>query len=189
MPKIGEIKKGRELGKVRSHRYIWHACINCGRERWVRFVNGNPQALRCLPCSHQGRHLSEEARIKLSLRTSGVKSHWWKGGRVKDSNGYILVWVSPDDFFHPMAIHQNYVLEHRLVMAKHLGRCLQRWEIVHHKGIRYTGIENKSDNLIDNLEMTTNGSHILAHSKGYRDGYRKGYQDAQKAFTQGSLRR
>lgn len=136
-PDIGELKYGREIGyKSRTGKYIWHACIDCGNERWVPFVKNKPDNLRCQNC----------ARI-------GNLSHWWKGGRIGDGKGYILIWISPDDFFYPMVMKLGYILEHRLVMAKHLGRCLQSWEIVHHKnGIR-------DDNRIENLQLVTDDRH------------------------------
>lgn len=164
---LGEIKKGTDIGYKTPHKYSWQVCPDCGKERWVQFRKGYPISLRCLTCENKTRR--------------GGKHSNWKGGRMKDTKGYIRIQLSPDDFFYPMANKVGYVLEHRLVMAKHLGRCLQTWEIVHHEGIRYSGIENKSDNLRDNLKLTTRGNHSIDHQKGYRDGYRKGYQDAQNS--------
>lgn len=160
---IGEIKEAKEIGLKGSRgygRYMWQACQDCGSERWVRLRKGKPEHRICRHCSGK-RHNT--------------------GGYKRTDDGYIMVHISPENFFYSMAQNDGYVLEHRLVMAKHLGRCLQSWEKVHHKGIRHIGIENKSDNLIDNLELTTNGSHSLEHSRGYRDGYRRGFLDAQNA--------
>lgn len=173
MPKLGEIRKAREIGEKPSYgnsKLIWSACIDCGKERWVLFrvKLGIPVSNRCLSCG-----------AKLTPNLLGSKSSNWKGGRTHTGRGYITVKLQPDDFFYPMADSNGSILEHRLVMAKHLGRNLGSWEIVHHKGIRHTGIENKSDNLMDNLELTIRGSHIIEHSKGYQDGYRKGYSNGK----------
>ena len=106
---------------------------------------------------------------------------WKKGKRIIGKNGnqnlttqgYIAIRAYPENPFYSMANKSRYILEHRLVMAKHLGRCLQKWEIIHHKN----GI--KTDNRIDNLELTMNGAHSLSHSKGYRDGYNQGLYDGR----------
>jgi len=70
-----------------------------------------------------------------------------------NSNGYVLVKLQPDDFFFPMVGKDGYVLEHRLVMAKHIGRCLQSWEIVHHKN------SIRGDNRTENLQLVTDDRH------------------------------
>lgn len=158
MPKLGEIRKASELGRKNGGSQIWLACVDCGKERWVAFIKGGPKSVRCYKCAMK--------------RQGGSNNPYWKGGRIK-IGGYIMVKVQPDDFFYPMAGKSGYVMEHRLVVAKHLGRCLQPWEKVHHKD----GI--KDHNIYSNLKQTTNGSHAIEHSKGYRDGYRQGHQDGQ----------
>lgn len=75
-----------------------------------------------------------------------------------NKDGYIELYC-PN---HPNARkHTRYILEHRLVMEKHLGRYLTRTEVVHHKN----GV--KDDNRIENLELfESNARHLEVTLKG-----------------------
>lgn len=77
----------------------------------------------------------------------------WKGG-ITNHSGYVMIY-SPD---HPYATG-CYVREHRYVMEKHLGRFLENHEIVHHKN------HNKTDNRIENLELTSRATHASMHKE------------------------
>ncbi|KKN72907.1 hypothetical protein LCGC14_0406110 [marine sediment metagenome] len=160
MPHLGE------TGKDENGRWqIWVVCIYCGKERWLSCIKKLLNKYSCRSCSARHRDYKDYPK--------GDRASNWKGGRFYDTDGYVMVWLDKDDFFAPMIKKDRYTREHRLVMAKHLGRCLQSWEIVHHKN----GV--KDDNRIENLELSTTGSHSRQHNKGYRDGYRQGFQDAQ----------
>lgn len=169
MPEIGEIRRANEIGFKGHNKWIWSACIDCGKKRWLQMKGGIPESPRCQSCAN---------KLRLEGKR-GCRGIGWKGGRYKDGDGYIGIMLQPGDFFFSMANKKRYVKEHRLVMARKLGRCLQPWELVHHKGIRYTDIRNRSDNLEDNLEVTIRGTHTRDHSRGYRDGYTKGLIDGR----------
>ena len=84
----------------------------------------------------------------------GIKNSHWRGGKSRHSLGYILIYV-PD---HPHKIMRGYVLEHRLVMEKSLGRYLRPQEVVHHIN------KNHRDNRIENLMLFKNNSaHLDTH--------------------------
>lgn len=147
MPKLtyeelGDTKRGYEIGYKGCNLYVWSACVDCGKERWAR-RSISPK--RCKSCWGKKR--------VLHLCSRGSKHPCWRGGRYKDSHGYIGRWVAPDDFFYPMVTQQNYVLEHRLIMAHHLGRPLLPYELVHH----LNGI--KDDNRIENLQLVSGDRH------------------------------
>lgn len=151
MPRIGELKKGKEIGypKTPYTYFIWCACLDCGAERWVRTIRKEPVNKRC---GHCDQNTPEHLKAK-SLRRLGENNPQWKGGIRKQRDGYIRIKLNPTDFFIPTADCSRYVAEHRLIMAKSLGRNLQPWEIVHHKN----GI--KDDNRIVNLYLVMRDSH------------------------------
>ncbi len=135
-PQVGDL--GRDHNR---QKHIYYACIKCGKPRWVAVVDDKPIHEMCKYCSNHSR------------KNSGVLNPHWNGGRMVGAGGYVFIKLSANDFFLPMAHSKSYVAEHRLVMAKHLGRLLHSWELVHHRN----GL--KTDNTIENLQLVSDDRH------------------------------
>lgn len=100
--------------------------------------------------------MSEEGRRNISIagigKHSGNKGSNWKGGIGKHALGYIRVTDKRNK--------DGRILQHRLVMEKHLGRKLFPREVVHHIN------ENRIDNRIENLMLfKSSGLHSAFHRK------------------------
>lgn len=77
----------------------------------------------------------------------------WKGGSYI-CKGYRYIFAP----WHPNRTKIGYVVEHRLVMEKRIGRKLRRNEIVHHLN------GDRLDNRISNLELlSSQGAHNRVH--------------------------
>jgi len=220
MPNINEIRKGWEIGKTArpSQRFIWVACPDCGKQRWVILIRGKPKDLYCQRCGENKaqrdkmrEYLNRHPELKKTLEATetklgveigkppsqarfilvscvdcgkkrwvrsgkgcfrhqrcrscanslqsrkrrGEKAASWKGGRIKNAEGYILIKLQPDDPYYLMTNKRGYVPEHRLVMAKKIGRCLLRSEQVHHIN------SVKDDNSPENLQLLSLSEHIV----------------------------
>jgi hypothetical protein len=155
-PVIGQIQRGHAGTHNRSE-FIYLACEICGKKRWVRIVAGTKKPVGLT----EGKICKTCAVKKYGMNKAGKGSSNWHGGRHLTTDGYMLIFLDEEDFFHPMTNCNSYVMEHRLVMAKRIGRCLQEWEVVHHKGVHFPmdSIENKSDNSLENLQLVSDQRH------------------------------
>lgn len=90
---------------------------------------------------------------------SGAESSTWRGGRTTGIGGYVFVLLPPEHPLRCMADAYGYVREHRLVMAEHLGRPLDRDELVHHRN------EIADDNRLENLQIVTHAEHRRIHAE------------------------
>jgi hypothetical protein len=100
---------------------------------------------------------TESSRASYALKMAGPLNPAWKGGvtlkRAKGNYTGVRYIRCPPEFL-AMARADGYIMEHRLVMARWLGRCLLRTEVVNHIN------HDPSDNRRENLELyPSNGDH------------------------------
>lgn len=153
----------------RQRRYCSRECRNASVSRGRTSIDITCAAcgkvFRQYPSQSGGKYnrvyCSTECRVKYY---SGKGNPLYKG-RYKNSHGYIVLRseMVPEEYHSMLTGARHHVLEHRLVMAQHLGRPLEQWEVVHHKN----GV--KDDNRIENLELHSqyahNGISTLEHKR------------------------
>ena len=143
----------------------------CNRECYAKALSRDNRG-SAHPMFGKRHSLASIEKMKASqagVDRTGANAASWKGGRFLTSKGYVMLSVSGlSEKDRALAIpmltkNRDYVPEHRLVMARKLGRPLTRQEIPHHKN----GI--KGDNRPRNLEMEDNATHKMTHQSVVRE--------------------
>jgi hypothetical protein len=168
---VGQKAKGRPSP---FNRRVTIACAVCGKTKaipqaWRRRVetpvcsrqcNGVLRGEAWKAHAHKGRAAwRPESEAALVERFTGPSNPSWKGGvtyRRRRGNYVSVRYVRCPPEFLPMARNDGYVMEHRLVVARILGRCLTRIEAVHH--IDHKPLNNHPANL---MLFATNKDHKL----------------------------
>lgn len=155
-PKVGDTTRGRFIGKgAKSTLHTYCKCPKCGVERWIQseYAGHNPM---CVKCSG-----------KRAPHRSGKDNPNWRGGKTRSKNGrgYIQLYLNKEHPCYHLANENGHILEHRLVMAQHLGRPLRPGEVVHHKN------HIPNDNRLENLELVNQEINI-AESLVWQDNKR-----------------
>jgi len=112
-------------------------CPLCESGRWVRHDSIKKESFTGM-CQHCHN------KIIVGRRETHGR---WVGGKIKGVKDYSLVRVEESDPMVSMRSCGKYAYEHRLVMARHIGRPLFSWELVHHKD------KDRKNNAIENLVL------------------------------------
>lgn len=123
--------------KWQGRNSVQRRCEMCGKEFLLA-----PAVAAKTPgkyCSRRCDGMSKRRRVQNAFHNGMPK--------LLDPHGYVKVW-EPD-----LPVHRRWVLEHRLVMEKAIGRKLQATEHVHHLD------GNKQNNSIENLQIINPSEH------------------------------
>ena len=121
----------KHMRDYRLSRY--HPCLDCG-------ILVTHESIRCRSCALKMR--IQNGEMTPNKGKKGDQSFTWKGGRIQNTAGYIMIYQPK----HPRATNGAYVLEHILIWEQIHGKPVPKDWVIHHlNGIRN---DNRPSNLV-----------------------------------------
>lgn len=144
-----------EAAKLRAQeRSPFIECFICNKSFRIKTSEIGVRVTCSMKCSAKHRKIYMKGEGNHQHGLKGNLNASWKDGKRISNYGYVLIYVGKENGRGS----DDYALEHRVLMERHIGRKLLRQEIVHHKN----GI--KTDNRIENLEIMSLSEHTSKHN-------------------------
>jgi hypothetical protein len=150
---------GKVVWKAKSH--VKRVAVpTCSRE-----CNGTLRGQEWAKHASKGRTAwSEAAVLSFKVKQSGPTNHFWRGGvtYTKRRGNYppVKMVLCPVEFA-TMGRKDGYIMEHRFIAARAMGRCLTSAEVVHHDN------HDSTDNRVENLMVfASHSDHKLYEARG-----------------------
>lgn len=169
----------RHFENPRKDQVLWTGSVVHWGQMERIYKGGNKVPITCGICKITRPVMVSKVNFHKSKFTGCHISCWGRarfnrdgGGITKNGDGYLFAhrntFNNSQIFVLDGMFNGSYVIQHRAVMAIHLGRPLKEDELVHHLD------GNRSNNDISNLRLLK----VTRHHKGHGDDYYQLYQES-----------